>query len=225
MEEMTGSPPFTVALRAKRRLAPGIIEICLSRPAGFAFIPGQFVRVTLDDCVRDYTMVSGPDGKTLDFCIAMVDQGRFSRAILNVRVGSTVQLSGPHGHFIYQGAVNPAVFVATGTGIAPFVAFGRSGVGGNAILLHGVGNSENLIYRDVLQPVLRKYVPCISQPHLDQKLTVDAFSGRVTHYLERCLEAGRYDFYLCGRRAMIRDATAVIDRRFSDSRLFIEPYD
>ena len=46
-----------------------------------------------------------------------------------------------------------------------------------------------------------------------------------TGYLKSELAPGTYDFYLCGRRDMIRDATAVIDGRFGDSRLFIENYD
>lgn len=117
MEELTGNAFLTVSLRARRRIAPGIIEIRLSRPAVFVFFPGQFVCVVLGDCVRNYTMVSDPHGENLDFCIAVVEQERFSRTILDIPVGSTVHLTGPHGHFVYQGAMNPAVFMATGGGI------------------------------------------------------------------------------------------------------------
>jgi ferredoxin-NADP reductase len=133
-------------------------------------------------------------------------------------------LTGPHGHFVFQGPANPAVFVATGTGIAPFVAYCRSGVD-SGLLLHGVGTADRLIYRDILRSTLGDYVPCISRYPDKRDRPANAFQGRVTDYLERQLKPGTYDFYLCGRGAMIRDVTALIDQRFGDSRLFIETYD
>ena len=220
MERVNDSHLLKTVLKDRRWLAPGILELRLNRPAGFHFLPGQFLRIWMDGYQRDYTMVSGPDDETLDFCIAIVDKGRFSTNIQAAAIGSPLSVSGPHGHFIFQGSVNPAVFVATGTGVAPFVAFLRSGVR-DALLLHGADTPEQLIYRALLQSGLRHYAPCISGHYEND----DGFQGRVTHYMQEQLKPGIYDFYLCGRRAMIRDATAIIDRQFSDSRLFIETYD
>ena len=217
-------PRFHASLVDRHWLAPGILELRLDRPADVAFIPGQFLRFEMNGYERDYTMVSTPDGDTLDFCIAIVDGGRFSDDILAADMGTVFQLTGPHGHFVFQGPVNPAVFVGTGTGIAPFVAFCRSGVPA-ALLLHGVGTADRLIYRSVLQGAVRGYVPCLSQSSETIDRAPNAFSGRVTRYLKQQLKPGAYDFYLCGRRSMIRDATAIIDRRFGDSRLFVETYD
>jgi ferredoxin-NADP reductase len=215
---------FRASLVDRHWLAPGILEVRLGRPADVAFIPGQFLRFAMDGYDRDYTMVSAPDAGTIDFCIAIVDGGRFSGDILAADIGTAFRLTGPHGHFVFQGPVNPAVFIGTGTGVAPFVAFCRSG-GADALLLHGVGTPDRLIYRHLLQGAVRGYVPCISQPSETVGLPPNAFSGRVTRYLEQQLKAGTYDFYLCGRRSMIRDATAIIDDRFGDSRLFVETYD
>ncbi|MDX2455271.1 ferredoxin--NADP reductase [Desulfosarcina sp.] len=224
MESLDGKGPITMELVARRWLVPGILELRLGRPADFTFLPGQFLRFVMDGYQRDYTMVSAPDAETLDFCIAMVEDGRFSGDILKADIQDSVQLSGPHGYFIFQGPANPAVFVATGTGVAPFVAFCRCGMGA-ALLLHGVATPGRLIYQDLLQSACRGYVPCISQPSENDDGLKNAFPGRVTHYLEQQLTPGTYDFYLCGRGAMIRDVTALIDQQFSDSRLFIETYD
>ncbi len=215
---------FRASLVDRRWLAPGILDLRLTRPADVAFIPGQFMRFEMNGYERDYTMVSTPDGDTLDFCIALVDGGRFSGDILAAGKGTSFQLTGPHGHFVFQGPLNPAVFVGTGTGVAPFVAFCRSGVPA-AFLLHGVGTPDRLIYRRVLQGAVREYVPCLSQSSATVDRVPHAFSGRVTRYLEQQLKPGTYDFYLCGRRSMIRDATAIIDQRFGESRLFVETYD
>jgi len=49
-----------------------------------------------------------------------------------------------------------------------------------------------------------------------------SFAGRVTDYLETELPPLPYDFYLCGRSDMIRDATLLVDERFSDSYVYTE---
>jgi ferredoxin-NADP reductase len=224
VERLNAPGPIRSQLVARRWLVPGILEVRLSRPAGLTFIPGQFLRFMMEGYERDYTLVSAPDGETLDFCIAMVRQGRFSIDILKADLGSPFALSGPHGHFIFQGPANPAVFVATGTGVAPYVAFCRVGAQ-DALLLHGAATSDRLIYRDLLQTRCRRYVPCISNPAKNDTRLENAFAGRVTGYLENVLKPGSYDFYLCGRRSMIQDATAIVDERFDRSRLFIEVYD
>jgi ferredoxin-NADP reductase len=217
-------PRFRAGLVDRHWLAPGIIELRLTRPVELAFIPGQFLRFTMDGYERDYTLVSAPDAGTIDFCIALVEGGRFAHDILAAEKGTSFELTGPHGHFVFQGPLNPAVFVATGTGVAPFVAFCRSGAPA-ALLLHGVGTPDRLIYRRILQGAVRGYVPCLSQFFGTIDRAPNAFSGRVTRYLEQQLKPCTYDFYLCGRRSMIRDATAIIDERFGGSRLFIETYD
>jgi benzoate/toluate 1,2-dioxygenase reductase component len=224
VETLTGGGCFTAHLMTRRWLAPGILELRLARPAGLTFVPGQFLRFVMDGYERDYTLVSSPEAATIDFCIALVDQGRFSRDILRADIGTAFQLCGPQGYFAFQGSANPAVFVATGTGVAPFVAFARSGVH-DALLLHGVRAPGGLIYRSLLQSRLRGYVACISRPVEAVSDLAPTFSGRVTRYLNSELRPGVYDFYLCGRPAMIRDVTRVIDEKFSDSRLFVEAYD
>ena len=224
MAKLVASDLLTTRLTSRRWLAPGILEFRLHKPLDYGFIPGQYVRFMMDGYQRDYTMVSKSESETIDFCLAVVDKGRFSTEILKAEIGATFQVSRPLGHFVYQEGVNPAVFVATGTGVAPFVAFSRSGVG-DALLLHGVSSPDRLIYRDHLEPALREYIPCIRQPDADHSDATGGYPDRVTHYLQEQLKPGTYDFYLCGRRSMIRDAAAIIDHQFGDSRLFIETYD
>ncbi|MGA6925202.1 MAG: FAD-binding oxidoreductase [Desulfosarcina sp.] len=216
-------PRFRASLVDRQWLAPGMLELRLARPADLAFIPGQFLRFEMAGYWRDYSMVSVPESDTVDFCVAMVEGGRFSTDVTHAEIGSVFSLSGPYGYFVFQEPPNPAVLVATGTGVAPFVAFCRGGVTG-VLLLHGVRTSDQLIYRDLFQATCRPYVPCISRSQ-NVSAPDEIFPGRVTGYLERQLKPGTYDFYLCGRRSMIRDAAAIIDERFGDSRLFVEAYD
>ena len=222
---MSTGRTHTATLVARQQIGPGIVELKLSRPSDFVFLPGQYMRFDMGGYQRDYTVVSAVDAQTLDFCVAVVEGGRFSHDIMAADIGGRLSVSGPHGHFVYQGgAGRSSVFAATGTGVAPYVAFCRNGVT-DALLLHGVRTPGGLIYGNTLAPAMRAYVPCISRHRSTHSHPAAMFSGRVTHYLERQLKPGTYDFYLCGRRAMIRDATAIIDQRFGDSRLFIETYD
>ena len=109
--------------------------------------------------------------------------------------------------------------MATGTGIAPFAAYARSGVRGYT-MLHGAKMASKLAYRDMLSAGSKAYIPCLSRAGKDGPW----FNGRVTDYLEKSLPQGRYQFYLCGHREMILDATDIIDERFPDSRIFTERF-
>ena len=216
---------FTAELVKRHWIAPDVIEFQCVRPVDVSFAPGQFMRFFIDDVQRDYTMVSAPETSTLDFCLKIRPNGLFSKTILDAPLGHIFHLSGPHGYFVYRRSLNPSVFVATGTGIAPFVAFSRYGVE-KAVLLHGVDSPETLIYQPIVQQAVDLYVPCIAQSVDNPQLDVpNTFDGRVTDYLQRDLAQGAYDFYLCGRGEMIRDATAIIDERFENSKLYIENFD
>ncbi|MFZ0131496.1 MAG: hypothetical protein WAK95_03065, partial [Desulfobacterales bacterium] len=114
----------------------------------------------------------------------------------------------------------PAVFVATGTGIAPFAAMARSGVEGFTVL-HGVRQAGECYYAALLRSRARRYVACLSQKGPPGTGT---FHGRVTDYLATHLEPGPCDFYLCGRGDMIRDATWIVDERFAGSMVYSEIY-
>jgi ferredoxin-NADP reductase len=46
----------------------------------------------------------------------------------------------------------------------------------------------------------------------------------VTEYLQQHLPPAPYDFYLCGRREMIRDVTWLADEQYPDSRIYSETF-
>ena len=74
-------------------------------------------------------------------------------------------MSGPRGHFLYQSRERRAVCVATGTGIAPFVAMLRAGLGRDALLLHGVREATELYYAELIAAAAR---------NMDQKAVASA---------------------------------------------------
>jgi NAD(P)H-flavin reductase len=152
-----------------------------------------------------------------------VEKGQFSPVFAAAEIGTKFSFTGPYGYFTYRPSERPAVFVATGTGISPFLSISRSGVS-EFTLLHGVRTASDLHYQDFLRRTARSYVPCLSASP-DQVGTVEnGFDGRVTRYLKEYLPLNTYDFYLCGRQEMIRDVTLLVDEQFSGSLVYTETF-
>jgi ferredoxin-NADP reductase len=230
-------PVYTARLLARRPLATETFEIVFERPEGFVFRAGQHVRLAQGGLDRSYTPASGQEDPELGFCIRRIPHGPATSFLHDLEIGATVSFTGPHGYFTYQTTDRGAVFVATGTGIAPFASMARSGVTGFT-LLHGVSTVEDLYYRELLTAPAARYAGCIpgagrgaagdpaavAERRMASGGAVDLFDGRVTEYLVRAMPPGRYDFYLCGSGEMIRDVINLADQRFPDSRVFVESF-
>ena len=208
---------YTSELLQRSHLSAGTLELTYSRPRNFTFQPGQRIRLCDSDQERDYSLANAPPDPSLRLCIRVVPEGSFSKKLHSAAIGSHVSFTGPRGHFVFRSTKRPAVFVATGTGAAPFASMARANVQGFT-MLHGVRSPDELIYPDLFQTAASAYIPCIS----GKPSAAYLYPGRVTDYIEQQLPPGTYDFYLCGRREMVRDVTWLIDDRFSDSRIYTE---
>jgi benzoate/toluate 1,2-dioxygenase reductase subunit len=62
----------------------------------------------------------------LEFFIRSVPGGAFSQWLAGAKVGDAVELSAPHGTFFLRDEDRPRLFVAGGTGVAPFLSMLRS---------------------------------------------------------------------------------------------------
>ena len=195
-------------------LSEKAFELVLERPAGFRFIPGQSIRFKEGSLEREYSLTCGTDAPHVSLCVRLVSAGLFSPLLAAAPMGSSFAFTGPHGFFTFKKSDRPAVLVATGTGIAPFLSMVKWGLGGFTIL-HGVREPADLYYERVFRDAAAVYVACLS----------DAGGGgavRVTDWAGKHLAPGSYDFYLCGSRAMIRDMTLLADERFRGSRVYTE---
>jgi len=202
----------------RRWLSKRTFEIRFSKPSSYIIRSGQRIRIYYQSMERDYTPVSAPEDPEIAFCIRKVDSGIFTPLLSTAEIGTRFDISMPEGYFTFKPSRRPPVFVATGTGIAPFCSMVRSGVTGFT-LLHGVDSPQDLYYQLKLEPVADLYVACISSEHQSPS---EYFRGRVTDYLKKHLPPAKYDFYLCGRREMIREVTWLVDERFPGSLLYSE---
>jgi benzoate/toluate 1,2-dioxygenase reductase subunit len=212
-------PLLSAPLKNRRWLSDKAFEIDLAKPPSFHFIPGQRICLSHEGRERDYSLISAPDDDVLTLCIKYVKKGRVSPFLASASVGTNLCFAGPRGYFTYKPSPRPPIFVATGTGIAPFVSMSRAGLRG-FILLHGARSARELHYEAFFRSVSGSYIPCITQSSERE----DFFHGRVTDYLNSMMPRKDYDFYLCGRAEMIRDVTLLVDAHFPGSLVYAETF-
>jgi len=219
--QKTATEPFRAELLSRRWLSDATFEIELARPSLFEFNPGQSIRVIHQQLERDYSLVSDPTGPTLSLCIRNVQDGSLTPLLATAKICSKISFTGLHGYFTFRPSQRPPLFIATGTGVAPFASMVRSGVKGFT-LLHGVQGPSDLYYHSFFRTAAERYVPCLSGLSPESTKQHDAFKGRVTDYLKKNLPPGIYDFYLSGRVEMVRDVTHIVDERFPGSLVYTE---
>ncbi len=216
-------PIETTELLKRHWLSKNTFEIQLSRPASFAFEAGQTIRFIHRSIERYYSLLSAPDDPFLSLCIYHVPEGQFSPILADAEIGARFKFSGPHGYFTFKPSSRPAVFAASGTGIAPFVSMSRTGVTG-FLMLHEAQRVEDLHYKDTIEKAASDYVACLTQAAPSDASMSGAFSGDAASYLMKNLKPGTYDFYLCGEREMIRGVTLLVDEHFAGSHVYTEVF-
>lgn len=222
MSSNAATPIYTVHITGRRWLTGDTFELRLNRPEGFDFRPGQKIGFADQGEGREYTLLNGIPDDELAICVRLIPQGRFTPRLAHARIGENFRITEATGRFTFESSARPPVLIATGTGIAPFVAFVRAGLRGFD-LLHGVRCEAELYYRAELSAAARRYIPCISGDFTPEKNS-PAFAGHVDACLAARFETHPYDFYLCGRTDMIRDVTRLIDQRFEGSFVFSEAF-
>jgi len=92
----------------------------------FGFVPGQWLSFKQmkpdgEEITRAYSIASPPgDNNRFALCLNRVQDGFMSNLLCDMKEGAQIQCQGPFGDFILQPPLRDTVFIATGTGIAPF---------------------------------------------------------------------------------------------------------
>jgi ferredoxin-NADP reductase len=102
------------------------IEVEVTGLSHFGFVPGQWLSVKAttpegEEMTRAYSIASPPteNGKVA-FCLNRVQDGFMSNYLCNLEAGATIAFQGPFGDFTLRPPLRDTVFIATGTGVAPF---------------------------------------------------------------------------------------------------------
>ena len=247
---MIDSQKYAAATIVSRRdLAPDLWVIRLRPEVGLAFRPGQYVTIGLPKngrvIERPYSICSSPAEEEIELFIERVPEGELSEPLYDLGVGAEMVVRRKtKGLFLRDAPVEaePHLFVATVTGIAPFVSLLRSVAGraGEAdwapvpiAVLQGAAKSSELGYAEELQALERehgwfRYVPTVSRPWEDLEWSGEL--GRVDDIVRKYADelgvrGGNGGVYLCGHPGMIANARAIMRRGgLSDREIREEQY-
>jgi len=203
--EKTRVKKIWARVAGKRLLAGNYWLIRLDLAEEFNFSPGQYVSLLVSKSGdrRSYSICSRPGGKEVELLIDVSPMGIGSRYILALKSGSEVEILGPMGSFVLEAAPE-YVFVATGSGIAPF----RSMVGGLAEakkarirLWWGMRYQKDLFWQEHFEKMLGDGFKMVLSG------TNEKWTGEVGH-VQDLITKSSGDFsqsivYLCGGREMV----------------------
>lgn len=155
-------------LVGRRELAQGTLAFHLSKPAGFAFRPGQAFEVQLpsaaaasgEDRAHAFSIVSAPHETELVFATRMRDSA-YKRTLAALPSGAPLGIDGPFGSLTLPArSERAAVLIAGGIGITPFVSMIRHAVHTRSArplaLLLSNRRPEDAAFLDELQAHARK---------------------------------------------------------------------
>jgi len=204
-----------------------LIRFTFENEGVFDFEPGQFISIFAEKdgkrISRPYSIASWPENKSyLELCIKVVEGGFMSNYLHHVPPGTKLPTIGPLGRFVMQEPIPyDTVFVATGTGVAPFIAMmghiWEQGLdhGREFHMVFGVRYVHDLIYRDLIERWEREhrnfhFYPTISRPETPN------WKGRVG-YVQKVLENDIKDYankqvFICGLHDMVEDVNNLCKR-------------
>lgn len=200
------------------------------------FKPGQFISfkeaLNGKEIIRPYSIASLPDGNRFELCLNLVHGGVFSPRIFELKPGESIEMGAPLGFFVVRNPSKEALFVATGTGIAPFramtPAYLQHPEAAQLTLLFGVRYESHIYYREEFEKLARehpkfKFWPTLSRP----EASWHERSGHVqTHLLEAIGDRRDLDVYICGMKAMVDDVRAILKQMgFDRKQIIFEKYD
>jgi ferredoxin-NADP reductase len=123
---------YQSTLLGRTEVAKGTMAFQFEKPNTFVFKAGQYIDLTLsgsqpqlgpsDGMTHTFSIASSP----LDEELVVTTRARntvFKKAISTLPIGSRAKIEGPMGSFtLHSNTARPAVFLAGGIGIAPFLS-------------------------------------------------------------------------------------------------------
>lgn len=178
-----------------------LFELLVERN-GMEFTPGDCVAVyTEQDQSRPYSIASGPDQDILRFLIREMDGGEVSPWLRSRESGDVVRITPPFGWFRPGQEIgdHPFVFLATGTGIAPFIAYMETFSRPPAAVLYGVRRTADAFGFSRLRNFCSETRLAVSRE------VSEHHHGRLTDLLPDLPEAENMHYYSCGLESMVND--------------------
>lgn len=184
------------------------------------FKAGQIIEISLqpDKLKRMYSICSGKNEPYIQVLFDVAPNGSLTPLLSKLKPGDTLFVSQPFGNFLDNTTANN-IFIATGTGIAPFLSYYKSGQK-NFTLLHGGRTPANFYQQEILNQLGRNYIKCCSrQP------APGYYFGRITKYINEQNISPEASYFLCGSTEMVVDIRdLLIEKGIAYDHIFTEIY-
>ena len=215
-----------------RRLVLGLVE-----PREMAFLPGQYVDITIPGTSthRSFSMANTTStDDRLEFFIKCYPGGHFSGLLAEgMKAGEELDVKGPYGTFVLRESASRLVFVGGGAGMAPIIglltAMAEQGVDRPATYYYGARTESDLFHLDGLAELGKRLPGLTFVPALSDEPVDSGWSGQ-TGFVTDVLDAHEgdladADLYLCGPPPMIDAAISVLVAKGADEkRIFFDKF-
>lgn len=229
----------TAKLKGKNQFTKDVIEITFETPDAFTFKAGQFVTFKVSDktppCFRAYSISSSPQNNTQGFstCLKVLENGRGSNWLNSLKIGDNIEFLGPNGNFLFKGAKDNVIFIATGTGITPFNAMIddelKRGNKKKMQLLFGLRHVSHIFYQDFFENLAKQHQNFTYDITLTKPENTDwqGKIGRVTDLLKStALDPQNTEVYICGLKVMIEEVVNILkEKGLPQEHIHFEKYD
>lgn len=194
-----------VKISRQTEIAPGVFVLSFPRP--WDFTAGQVLGIGAHatDEARLYSIASGELDEEVDVLYNINPDGRLTPWLAKIATGDNIWVSEPFGSF--TGTTEPAWWIASGTGIAPFSAMFRTGLTLGKKLIHGGRDLNSFYFSDKFARDLKEnYVRCCSRDNAE-----GIYSGRITKYLSGLPQLPENQkYYLCGGAEMVVEVRDIL---------------
>lgn len=194
-----------VVLSFSEELSEGIFLIGFKKT--FLFKAGQVIGIAMEPKGprRLYSICSGEEDEEVRILYKVVDEGFLTPQLSDLEMGDTIWITGASGEF--TGDKDPAVWIATGTGVAPFYSMFRSGLAEQKKVILGNRYLEQFHFFDEFATLRgENYIRCCTAETAD-----GVYPGRVTQFLEEQPELDpKLKYYLCGSAEMVVETRDIL---------------
>lgn len=195
------------------------LEFEVAGKSSFAFVAGQWLSLKHnkpdgEEITRAYSIASPPDeSNRFALCMNRVQDGFMSNFLCDMKEGGEISCQGPFGDFILRPPLRDTIFIATGTGVAPFrsmlhwlLAAETRHQNKQLSLLFGNRTVPDIYYHEEFLKLARQHANFHYLPTLSRGASEwTGLKGYVQEHVAEIV-SGRNDMhaYICGLDKMVK---------------------
>jgi len=219
-----------------------LLRIKLIEPETISFTPGQYVQLMApaygknpEPVYRAYSIASAPsNNKYVELMIRQVPGGICTTYVFeHLKAGDNVYFNGPYGEFRLSDSDREMVWIAGGSGMAPFWSIvhymKENNIHRPCRCFFGAVKKRDLFMETEWAEIEKelpdfKFIPALSDPANTDEWTGE--KGLITEITEKYLKNGaKREAYLCGSPGMIDASIKVLIKNgIPEERIFYDKF-